>query len=80
MNATLRPIGLLKLYCQRLVDDEGRIDLTGREGQTLERIILEIGLPRGMVSLFIVNGHSQTGSYRVESGDDVKFVAVIGGG
>ena len=80
MTATLRPVGLLKSYCRRLLDDQGRIDLAGREGQTLDHISLEIGLPHGMVSLFIVNGHPQSGSYRIEPGDDIKFIAVIGGG
>jgi sulfur carrier protein ThiS len=80
MNATLRPIGLLKPYCQWLLDDQGRIELADCEGQTLERVCREIGLPEGLVSLFIVNGLPQSGSYRLQSGDDVKCVAVIGGG
>jgi hypothetical protein len=80
MNATLRPIGLLKPYCQELLDDQGRIDLADREGQTLERVCREIGLPEGLVSLFIVNGHPESGAYRLQPGDDVKCVAVIGGG
>ncbi|MBS1238910.1 MAG: Mut7-C ubiquitin [Deltaproteobacteria bacterium] len=80
MNATLRPIGLLKPYCQGLLDDQGRIELADRDGQTLERVCREIGLPEGLISLFIVNGHPQSGSYRLQPGDDVKCVAVIGGG
>ena len=80
MNVTLRPIGLLKPYCDGLIDDQGRIKLADREGQTLERVCREIGLPEGLVSLFIVNGHPQSGAYRLQPGDDVKCVAVIGGG
>jgi sulfur carrier protein ThiS len=80
MNATLRPIGLLQAYCRGLLDDQGRIELADREGQTLERVCREIGLPQGLVSLFIVNGRPQPGAYRLQPGDDVRCVAVIGGG
>ena len=80
MNVTLRPIGLLKSYCRELLDDQGRIELAGREGQTLARVCRDIGLPEGLVSLFIVNGHPQSDSYRLQLGDEVKCVALIGGG
>lgn len=80
MNVTLRPIGLLKPYCLGLLDDQGRIELADREGQTLEMVCRQIGLPEGLVSLFIVNGHPRSGAYRLQPGDDVKCVAVIGGG
>ena len=51
MSVIVRPIGLLKPYCRGLLDDQGRIELTDREGQTLERVCREIGLPEGLVSL-----------------------------
>jgi hypothetical protein len=46
----------------------------------LEAVCQDIGLPAGLVSLFIVNDHIQERSYRLQSGDDVKCVAIIGGG
>ncbi len=80
MSVILRPVGLLKPYCRDLLDDQDRIELAHREGQTLDRVCREIGLPEGLVSLFIVNGHPQSGAYRLQPGDDVKCVALIGGG
>ena len=80
MKVTVRPVGLLKTYCRGLLDDQGRIELVGREGQTLARVCGDIGLPEGLVSLFIVNGQPQSDSYRLQPGDEVKCVAVIGGG
>lgn len=50
------------------------------EGQTIEKVCREIGLPLNLVSLFIVNGRSQPSAYRLQAGDDVKCVALIGGG
>ena len=80
MSVILRPIGLLKPYCRKLLDDQGQIELADREGHTLEMVCREIGLPEGLVSLFIVNGHPRSGTYRLQPGDDVKCIAVIGGG
>jgi len=57
MSVILRPIGLLKPYCRKLLNDQGQIELADREGHTLEMVCREIGLPEGLVSLFIVNGH-----------------------
>ena len=80
MSVVLRPIGLLKSFCRGHLDDQGRIELAGREGRTLEAVCRDLGLPEGMVSLFIVNGSPQTGSYCLQAGDRVTCVAVIGGG
>jgi hypothetical protein len=80
MSVILRPIGLLKPYCRKLLDDQGQIELADREGHTLEMVCREIGLPEGLVSLFIVNGHPQAASYCLQPGDEVKCVAIIGGG
>ena len=80
MSVILRPIGLLKPYCRKLLNDQGQIELADREGHTLEMVCREIGLPEGLVSLFIVNGHPQAASYCLQTGDEVKCVAIIGGG
>jgi len=80
MSVTLRPVGLLKSYCRNLLDEQDRITMHDREGYTLEAVCHDIGLPAGLVSLYIVNGRAEGSAYRLRTGDDVKFVAVIGGG
>ena len=80
MSVVVRPIGLLKAFCRDRLDEQDRIVLPDRDGRTLEAVCQDIGLPAGLVSLFIVNGHIQQRSYHLQSGDDVKCVAVIGGG
>lgn len=80
MYITIRPIGLLKSYCQELLDDHGRVKMVDCEGQTIAKVCREIGLPLNLVSLFIVNGMSQPSAYRLQPGDDVKCIALIGGG
>jgi hypothetical protein len=80
MSVTLRPVGLLKPYCRDLLDEQDRIQMPDRDGYTLEAVCQDIGLPAELVSLYIVNGRAEDSSYRLQSGDDVKFVAIIGGG
>jgi hypothetical protein len=80
MSVILRPIGLLKAFCRDRLDEQDRIELPGGEGSPLEAACREIGLPAGIVSLFIVNGRVEEGSYLLKAGDDVKCVAIIGGG
>jgi hypothetical protein len=80
MSVVVRPIGLLKAFCRDRLDELDRIVLPDRDGSTLEAVCQDIGLPAGLVSLFIVNGHIQERSYRLQTGDDVKCVAIIGGG
>jgi len=80
MGVRLRPVGLLKSYCRDLIDTDGEISLEDREGETLERVCREVGLPVMMISLFLVNGQPQDRTYCLQAGDIVKCVAVIGGG
>ncbi|TFG42685.1 MAG: hypothetical protein E4H48_03955 [Syntrophobacterales bacterium] len=80
MSVVVRPIGLLKAFCRDRLDEQDRIVLPDGDGRTLETVCQDIGLPAGLVSLFIVNDHTQERSYRLQSGDDVKCVAIIGGG
>jgi len=80
MSVVVRPIGLLKAFCRDRLDEQDRVVLPDRNGCTLETVCQEIGLPKGLVSLFIVNGHIEENSYRLQAGDEVKCVAIIGGG
>ena len=80
MSVILRPVGLLKPYCRNLLNEQGQIEMLNREGYTLEAVCQDIGLPVELVSLYIVNGRAEGSSYRLRTGDDVKFVAIIGGG
>lgn len=62
------------------MDPDGSILVEGREGDTLEGVCRDIGLPMKMVSLFLVNGRPQDRTYCLQTGDVVKCVALIGGG
>jgi hypothetical protein len=80
MRVRLKPVGLLKTYCRNLIDADGDIPLERREGDTLEMVCRDIGLPLTMVSLFLVNDRPRNRTYRLRAGDVVKCVALIGGG
>ncbi|RJQ63565.1 MAG: hypothetical protein C4530_03365 [Desulfobacteraceae bacterium] len=80
MGVRFQPVGLLKSYCRDLMDPDGSIPLAGREGDTLEVVCRDLGLPVKMISLFLVNGLPQNRTYCLRAGDLVKCVALIGGG
>ena len=80
MKSVIRPIGLLKIYCRDRLDREQRIEIRGMDGQPLAVICEELGLPVALISHYIVNGQMRSGDYRLQPGDQVKCIAVIGGG
>ena len=51
-----------------------------QEGQSIEAVCRDAGLPVDLIALYLVNGRQESGDYVLRSGDDVKLVALIGGG
>ncbi|MEJ2168988.1 MAG: hypothetical protein P8X90_26015 [Desulfobacterales bacterium] len=80
MSIIIKPVGLLRSFCKEKLDDQGRIELADMQGRSLEFICNKIGIPLNLISLFIVNGRAEKDTYRLHEGDEVKCVAVIGGG
>jgi sulfur carrier protein ThiS len=80
MSVTFQPKGLLKSFCREYLNGEEIIELNIKEGQTIEAVCLEIGLPLNMISLFVVNEKPKPKDYLLKNGDKVKCVAIIGGG
>lgn len=81
MEITLEPVGLLKRYCQESLNTNDQIIL-GKDtvGRSLEAVCQEVGLPPKMISLYIVNDQIHKKDYRLQAGDHIKCVAIIGGG
>ena len=80
MQSIIRPIGLLKIYCRDKLDSEQSIAIVDPNGRSLTDICSELGLPVTLISHYIVNGELRSGDYVLLPGDDVKCIAVIGGG
>ena len=76
MSITFLPVGLLKHY----VKGASRLILEGKEGQTLEAVLRQIGLPVNVISLFLVNGDPKTKDYLLQPHDEVKLIALVAGG
>jgi sulfur carrier protein ThiS len=74
MNATLRPIGVLKTYI------DNKAEVTVEAGQTVRACLLRLGMPPEIVALALVNDAQQPKDYVLQDGDMVKLIAVIGGG
>jgi hypothetical protein len=76
MSVTFIPIGLLKNF----VNGAERITLERKEGKSLEVVCWEIGLPANLAPVFIVNGEIKNKDYLLRSNDEVKIIAILGGG
>ena len=76
MSVTFLPIGLLRSF----VKDAERLVLEGKEGQSVEVVCREIGLPIDLGVLFLVNGVPRSKDYLLQPHDEVKIIALVGGG
>jgi len=74
MTATLHPFGILKTYT------DGQSDVTASAGRTVREVVTEFGMPPEIIALVLVNDEPQTRDYCLQNGDDVKLIAVVGGG
>ncbi len=79
MSATIRPVGTLR-SAEWANGGRGETSITVNEGQTIEAVCLELGLRPDVIALFLVNGQPESKDYVLRSGDDVKLVALVGGG
>ncbi len=78
VSATIRPMGVLRSATWRNGGEEA--SLTVQEGQSLEAACLAVGLRPDLIALFLVNGRSEPKEYVLRAGDDVKLIALVGGG
>jgi sulfur carrier protein ThiS len=79
VTATLRPVGVLRTLALTNGPRE-RTAVTVEDGQSLDSACLEVGVRPDLVALFLVNGRPESGGYVLQAGDDVKLVALVGGG
>lgn len=79
MSATIRPVGLLRSNTWPNVDQEGSL-ITVSEGQSLEEACRDLGLRLDLIALLLVNGRPESKDYVLRAGDDIKLVALVGGG
>lgn len=70
------PIGLLRSFAK----GAERLVLEGKEGQSVEVVCREIGLPIDLGVLFLVNGVPRSKDYLLQLHDEVKVIALVGGG
>ncbi len=76
MSVTLIPVGLLKNFLK----GAERVTLEGKEGNSLEVVCREVGLPANLNPIFIVNGEMKGKNYLLQPNDEVKLIALIDGG
>jgi thiamine biosynthesis protein ThiS len=73
-NVHLTLVGLLKKY------GPAQSSLTVEPGRTVMEVIEDLGLNPDLVAIVMVNGRQKFKSYRLQDGDNVKLVPMVGGG
>ena len=75
MPVTLRPVGHLKTYA------DGKDILSMPAGMSIRETLQAAGIPPELVALVVVNEVHQTDKeILLKDGDEVRIMAVIGGG
>jgi sulfur carrier protein ThiS len=74
MSAYLHALGIIKTY----VGDQSEIVIEA--GKTVRETLRALNIPPEVVALVVVNDVPQSKEYRVQEGDVIKVVAVVGGG
>ena len=80
MSVTFIAVGLLKSMCPAWRASGGRLRAKGAEGQRLDDACRQLGLPMELISMFVINGEVQSGAYVLKPDDEVKCIALVGGG
>ena len=73
-NVQLTLVGLLK-KC-----GPAQSPLSVESGRTVMEVITDLGLDPDLVAIVMVNGRQEFKSYRLQEGDNVKLVPMVGGG
>lgn len=74
MPATIRPVGVLKNY----VDEQEQVMIAC--GMSVRQALVNLKIPPEIVALVLVNGKAEHKDYIVQDGDELKIIAVLGGG
>jgi sulfur carrier protein ThiS len=67
-------VGLLRNY------GPAQASLPVEQGETVLDLIRELGLDPDLVAIVMVNGRQQFKSHRLQPGDRVKLLPMVGGG
>lgn len=74
MPAYLHALGIIKSYIS------GNAPIEIEAGSTVRETLRALNIPPEIVALVVVNDVPQSKEYRVQEGDVVKVIAVVGGG
>ena len=73
-NVELTLVGLLRNY------GPPQASLAVETGQTVSDVIRELGLNPDLVAIVMVNGRQESKDHRLQPGDEVKLLPLVGGG
>lgn len=72
--AKVKLVGILSHYAGSC----GEIEVEG--GKNVGEILESLGIPSALVGIVLVNGKQVGKNHKIEEGDEVKLIPLIGGG
>jgi sulfur carrier protein ThiS len=70
------PVGII----QRYVDGQETLSLEGQAGKSVRALLESLSIPSELVAAVLVNGRLVQKGYRVQDGDEIKLIPLLGGG
>lgn len=74
MSAQIKSLGMLKNYAG------GKTEIVVDAGNTVRETLRALNIPAELVALVLVNNTPQTKEYRLQDGDVITLMAIVGGG
>lgn len=74
MSATIKAYGIFKNYLG------GQNEASVEHGITIRQALAALNIPSEVVALVVVNDEQENKDYCLQDGDQVKLMAVLGGG
>jgi molybdopterin converting factor small subunit len=78
MSAIVRPVGILRSMVKELPPESDTIEVA--HGQQVRAACEALGLLPDLIALVVVNGEQASLDYVLQAGDEVKLIALVGGG
>jgi sulfur carrier protein ThiS len=78
MSAIIRPVGILRSMVKDLPPESDAIVVA--HGQQVRAVAEALGLQPALIALVVVNGDPASLDHVLQAGDEVKLIALVGGG
>ncbi len=70
------PVGMLRQY----VGGKERLALAGWAGRSISELLETLGIPSALVGVVLIGGQLVDKGHLLQDGEEIKLIALVGGG